>query len=215
MEKEKSFLRKKYKDMAPNEKKKMNTIIISISLILILFFTWLIIEISKDNDKSEIIYLSLNQNGELLDWNIKINNFYFTDRVEIDLHSVNYYSSNLAPSGNKWMVVHYTITNKATSPRNFSMSMSEILLFGEYKYLGKYVYSANPAFNTQIQPLATKQGFVMYEVPEAVAASNEPLVFVIEENKTNTKNKVYWKFERTEAYDIENTGHDGYRTDND
>lgn len=119
------------------------------------------------------------------DWEITLDSFEFNQKVSDD------YFSSSADEGNKFLVLHFSLTNNGKEAENFANMFGGISLKAIYK--GDYEYGATMTMingdlhGDSVKPLATKKGFIVFETPDQVADSTESLQVLIKDGKDQAK----------------------------
>jgi len=112
-------------------------------------------------------------------WEITLESFEFNQKVSSDMFS------SSADEGNKFIVLNYNVTNNGKEANDFTAMINGIrmkaIFKGEYEYDYTVTMIDGDLSQDSIKPLASKKGFVVIEVPDTVANSNESLVIKLEE----------------------------------
>lgn len=122
--------------------------------------------------------LSIGDNTILDHWEISVTDFYYTDRIETSPYTA------FAPDpGNQYAVVAARITNNGTESDTFLPAISTSFdVRATVYYANTYEYS--PSFllgvsedlhDSSLNPLTSKDGIIVFSVPDAVANSDDPL----------------------------------------
>lgn len=108
------------------------------------------------------------------DWEVTLDSFSFDQKV-----SDEYFSSS-ADEGNKFLVLNYTVTNQGTAADNFTAMFGGVnikaLFQDKYEYSYTVTMIDGDLSNESIKPLSSKTGFVVMEVPDLVASSEDSLI---------------------------------------
>lgn len=124
----------------------------------------------------------VEQSKTIDDFGVSVTNFYFTDEISSGALTA------FTPSeGNQFAVVEVTVTNNGTEANTFlpylalSNDTNAVLTFGEYKYSRTVLIGyEKDVTESLIQPLASFNGIIAFEVPQAVYESTDPLVLTIQ-----------------------------------
>lgn len=113
-------------------------------------------------------------------WEITLESFEFNQKVSSDMFS------SSADEGNKFIVLNYNVTNNGKEANDFTAMINGIrmkaIFKGEYEYDYTVTMIDGDLSQNSIKPLASKKGFVVIEVPDSVASSNESLVIKLEDD---------------------------------
>jgi len=127
-------------------------------------------EKEKEKEKAQ---LAVGETFELKDWEVTLESFEFNQKVSDKL------MSSSADEGNKFLVLNFTLKNNGTSADTlFGMIGGASLkaIFNEkYEYSKTMTMIDGDLNNEQVQPLASAKGFVVIEMPDAVAEGQEAI----------------------------------------
>ncbi|MNZ65152.1 Telomeric repeat-binding factor 2 [compost metagenome] len=115
------------------------------------------------------------------DWEVVLNSFEFNQKV-----SDEYFSSS-ADEGNKFLILNYTVTNQGTEADNFTSMIGGVemkaLFQDKYEYTYTITMIDKDLSKESIKPLSSKTGFVVMEVPDTVAKSEDGLILKLAKDK--------------------------------
>ncbi len=124
---------------------------------------------------------SVGDTAELEHWSITLDNFELTTKIDGD------YSVSYSPEdGAKYGVVSLTVVNNDTTSDTFlpSFAMNDDVK-GKI-YSGEYEFSASNLLgyssdmhDASLNPLMSSSGIIAFEIPDTIAESEEPLVFML------------------------------------
>lgn len=118
---------------------------------------------------------------KLGDWEVVLDSFEFNQKVSDD------YFSSSADEGNKFLILNYTVTNEGTEADNFTSMIGGVDMKAVFQDKYEYKYTITmidkDLSKESIKPLSSKTGFVVMEVPDTVATSEDSLILKLEENK--------------------------------
>lgn len=125
----------------------------------------------------EEVFLAVGENATLKDWGIVVSDFYFTK--QIDNGDFFYYSPE---DGCRYAVVSAQITNNGKESQTFLPSFStnsdvraDIYYAGEYEYSATVLLMDEDLHNATLNPLTSKNGIIVFELPEMIETSEESL----------------------------------------
>ena len=142
-------------------------------------------EIEESKDVIESTALSVGETTYLGDWEITLDSFEVTDKID------NTYGSFSPSEGNKYVVIYLMIKNNGTSADTFvaSYSFSNNDVRTKILYKDTYEYSSTNLLgldadlhDDSLNPLTSLSGLLAYEVVDE-AANSEELTFVITKGK--------------------------------
>lgn len=122
--------------------------------------------------------LAVNDSVDLGDWNITVTGFELTTRID---NGYTYFSPD---DGNQYAVVSVSVVNNGKQSASFlpSFSMGDDIRAKIY-YNGDYEYSSvqllaydKDLHDESMNPLTSKDGVIVFTVPDAVANGDESLV---------------------------------------
>lgn len=126
----------------------------------------------------EEILLAVGDSAALKDWGIVVSDFYFAK--QIDYGDFFYYSPE---DGCRYAVVSAQITNNGKESQTFLPSFStnsdvraDIYYAGEYEYSATVLLMDEDLHNTTLNPLTSKSGIIVFELPEMIETSEEDLI---------------------------------------
>ncbi|WP_334074083.1 MULTISPECIES: DUF4352 domain-containing protein [Paenibacillus] len=131
-------------------------------------------EPTKEPEEPKEVVYKVGDKFNLGDWEVVLDSFEFNQKVSDD------YFSSSADEGNKFLILKYTVTNNGTEADNFTSMVGgvEMKAIFQDKYEYKYTITMieQDLSNESIKPLSSKTGFVVMEVPDAVAKSKDSLI---------------------------------------
>ncbi|WP_270167644.1 DUF4352 domain-containing protein [Paenibacillus sp. SYP-B4298] len=134
----------------------------------------------KPAEPEEAVY-KVGDKFNLGDWEVVLDSFEFDQKV-----SDTYFSSS-ADEGNKFLVLNFTVTNEGTTADKFTAMAGGVGMKAIFKDKYEYKYTITmidqDLSNESIKPLSSKSGFVVMEVPDTVAESQDSLILRLEKNK--------------------------------
>lgn len=136
-------------------------------------------EAPEIDDKTEETISNIGDNVVLKDWEISV-----TDVQIIESISADYISFSPKESGNKYAQVFVTVNNKGKQSDTFlpSYAMGDDvhakILYGDgYEFTSTVLLGYNnDLHNSGINPLSSKTGEIIFEIPETVASAEDELV---------------------------------------
>lgn len=137
-------------------------------------------EASPASEPEEAEGLAVGEAGDLEDWGVTVTNFEITDRIDSD------YGIYFSPDeGNHYGVVYLSVTNNGKEAANFlpTFSLSDDvqaeICFGDgYEFSATNLLGhSEELHDSTLNPLTTKEGFIVFSLPDAVTSSEEPLSF--------------------------------------
>lgn len=137
--------------------------------------------------------LAIGQDGALGDWTITVTNMEITDSIK-----ENSYLGFSPEEGNKYLSIDITVTNNGKNAASFlpsfglSTDISAKLLYqGDYKFSSTNLLGhSKDMHNSTVNPLSSKSGIIAFEIPDSVASSEEELILVISQEKSDLQVKV-------------------------
>lgn len=129
--------------------------------------------------------LAIGDSAVLGDWDIVVSDFYFTDKVENG--EFFYYSPE---EGSLYAVVSAQVTNNGKESGTFLPSFStnsdvraDIYYAGEYEYSASLLLMDEDLHNSILNPLTSKSGIIVFELPEMIKESEETLALTFSAGK--------------------------------
>ena len=111
-------------------------------------------------------------------WEITLTDFNFADDVE-----ASWLTSYTPEDGCQFAVANLTVTNMGRTAEIFAPiiainnDITVKIIYGEYEYTATYLIGGDEnLLNKQFNPLVSVSGIIVFNVPEAVYNSEEPLV---------------------------------------
>lgn len=123
--------------------------------------------------------LAINEEGVLKDWGIVVTNSQILDKI-----SENEYYAFTPGEGNKFLFISVSISNNGKESDTFlpSFGMGDDV-YAKVYYGDGYEFSStnllgygNNLLDTHVNPLSTKTGDLAFEIPDAVADSEDELL---------------------------------------
>lgn len=149
------------------------------------------------DDSSDESYLGISDTGTLKDWSITVTDVEITDRIVNDDFGLS--GLGFSPDdGNQYVKVDCTITNNGTSADTFLPSYgfkndvsAKILYREEYEYSSSWLAGfSEDLHNATINPLSSKSGIIVFEMPDSVTSSDDELILVLSAGKDKINFKV-------------------------
>lgn len=85
------------------------------------------------------------------------------------------------------MILNYTVTNEGTEADNFTSMIGGVdmkaIFQDKYEYKYTITMIDKDLSNESIKPLSSKTGFVVMEVPDTVATSEDSLILKLADDK--------------------------------
>ncbi|SDG32914.1 protein of unknown function [Fontibacillus panacisegetis] len=140
-------------------------------------------EPTKEPEEPKEVVNKVGDKFNLGDWEVVLDSFEFNQKV-----SDEYFSSS-ADEGNKFLILNYTVTNQGTEADNFTSMIGGVemkaLFQDKYEYTYTITMIDKDLSKESIKPLSSKTGFVVMEVPDTVAKSEDSLILKLakDENK--------------------------------
>ncbi|WP_411343809.1 DUF4352 domain-containing protein [Paenibacillus sp. WLX1005] len=135
---------------------------------------------SKEAEAPKETVYKVGQTFTLGDWEVKLASFKFAQKVTDD------FMSSSAEEGNKFLILNYKITNKGTQADTFTAMIGGVQMHAMFQDKYEYPYTVTmingDLSSGNINPLSSKSGFVVMEVPDAVAKSKDSLVLNLEDD---------------------------------
>ncbi|WP_018751809.1 DUF4352 domain-containing protein [Paenibacillus sanguinis] len=135
----------------------------------------------QEPEETEEVSLKVGDKFNLSDWEIVLNSFEFNQKVSDD------YFSSSADEGNKLLILNYTVTNQGTEADSFTAMIGGVemkaLFNDKYEYNYTITMIDKDLSNETVKPLASKTGFVVMEVPDTVAQSEDGLVLKLAQDE--------------------------------
>lgn len=127
------------------------------------------------------VSLKVGDKFNLSDWEIVLNSFEFNQQVSDD------YFASSADEGNKLLILNYTVTNQGTEADSFTAMIGGVEMKAYFNDKYEYNYTITminkDLSNESVKPLASKTGFVVIEVPDIVAQSEDGLVLKLAQDE--------------------------------
>ncbi|WP_019638834.1 DUF4352 domain-containing protein [Paenibacillus fonticola] len=140
-------------------------------------------EPAEEPEESKEVVYKVGDKFNLGDWEVVLDSFEFNQKV-----SDEYFSSS-ADEGNKFLVLNYTVTNEGTEADNFTSMLGGVEMKAIFNDKYEYDYTVTmidkDLSNESIKPLSSKTGFVVMEVPDTVAESEDGLILKLAKDKDN------------------------------
>ncbi|MBA9083839.1 hypothetical protein FHR92_000282 [Fontibacillus solani] len=138
-------------------------------------------EPTKEPEEPKEVVNKVGDKFNLGDWEVVLNSFEFNQKV-----SDEYFSSS-ADEGNKFLILNYTVTNQGTEADNFTSMIGGVemkaLFQDKYEYTYTITMIDKDLSKESIKPLSSKTGFVVMEVPDTVAKSEDGLILKLAKDK--------------------------------
>lgn len=131
---------------------------------------------------------AIGETCTLDNWEITVSNFEFLPTIE---------NGGYTPDeGNQYAVVHLTVFNQGKEAESFLPSFSfwvkfsiNLIYSDGYEYSPTRLIGYDPDLHSEdINPLSSKDGEIVFEVPQQVIDSTEPLLLELD-----GRNKIYYK----------------------
>ncbi|URN94895.1 MAG: DUF4352 domain-containing protein [Candidatus Pristimantibacillus lignocellulolyticus] len=136
-------------------------------------------EPTEEPNESEASYAQ-GDKFTLGEWDITLDSFEFNKEVSDDIFT------SSAEEGNKFIVLNYTVLNNGKESSTFTGMLGSIKMKALYK--DEYEYGSTTTMidgdlsKSTVKPLSSKTGFVVIEVPDVVADTEDSLVLSIDNN---------------------------------
>lgn len=145
----------------------------------------------QENKENEL--LGLNEESTLKDWSITVTNVEFLDKIP-----QSQYTSFQAKEGNKYFKIDCTVTNNGTDSNTFLPSVTlgssvtaKVLYQNDYEYSpSNLLGNQDDLHDTTLNPLSSKEGIIVFEIPDSVVSSDEELILVLKAGRNEIKYKV-------------------------
>lgn len=145
----------------------------------------------QENKENEL--LGLNEESTLKDWSITVTNVEFLDKIP-----QSQYTSFQAKEGNKYFKINCTVTNNGTDSNTFLPSVTlgssvtaKVLYQNDYEYSpSNLLGNQDDLHDTTLNPLSSKEGIIVFEIPDSVVSSDEELILVLKAGRNEIKYKV-------------------------
>ncbi|KOR87537.1 DUF4352 domain-containing protein [Paenibacillus solani] len=138
-------------------------------------------EPAKEPEAPKEVAYKTGDKFKLGDWEVVLDSFEFNKKI-----SDEYFSSS-ADEGNKFLILNYTVTNEGTEADNFTSMIGGVDMKAVFQDKYEYKYTITmidkDLSNESIKPLSSKTGFVVMEVPDTVATSEDSLILKLEDDK--------------------------------
>lgn len=138
-------------------------------------------EPAKEQEAPKEVTYKTGDKFKLGDWEVVLDSFEFNQKVSDD------YLSSSADEGNKFLILNYTVTNEGTEVDNFTSMIGGVdmkaIFQDKYEYKYTITMIDKDLSNESIKPLSSKTGFVVMEVPDTVATSEDSLILKLEDDK--------------------------------
>lgn len=129
--------------------------------------------VKEPEETKEAVY-KVGDKFNLGNWEVVLDSFEFNQKV-----SDEYFSSS-ADEGNKFLILNYTVTNEGTEADSFTSMIGGVEMKAIFKDKYEYKYSVTmidkDLSKESVKPLSSKTGFVVMEVPDTVAESEDGLI---------------------------------------
>ncbi|MNH92922.1 Telomeric repeat-binding factor 2 [compost metagenome] len=138
-------------------------------------------EPTKEPEEPKEVAYKVGDKFNLGNWEVVLDSFEFNQKV-----SDEYFSSS-ADEGNKFLILNYTVTNEGTEADNFTSMIGGVemkaLFQDKYEYTYTITMIDKDLSKESIKPLSSKTGFVVMEVPDTVAKSEDGLILKLAKDK--------------------------------
>ncbi|MGZ7444975.1 DUF4352 domain-containing protein [Paenibacillus sp. TH7-28] len=138
-------------------------------------------EPAKEPEEPKEVVYKVGDKFNLGNWEVVLDSFEFNQKV-----SDEYFSSS-ADEGNKFLILNYTVSNEGTEADNFTSMIGGVEMKAIFKDKYEYTYTITmidkDLSNESIKPLSSKSGFVVMEVPDEVAKSEDGLILNLAKDK--------------------------------
>lgn len=138
-------------------------------------------EPTKEPEAPKDVAYKTGDKFTLGNWEVVLDSFEFNQKV-----SDEYFSSS-TDEGNKFLVLNYTVTNQGTEADNFTSLIGGVEMKALFQDKYEYTYTVTmidkDLSNENIKPLSSKTGFVVMEVPDTVATSEDALILKLAKDK--------------------------------
>lgn len=137
--------------------------------------------------------LSVNDEGILKDWSVTVTEVEIVDKIQ----QGEYFSFNPA-EGHKYLRVDCTVTNNGTDAGRFLSTITaaghataKVLYQDTYEYTSTNLLGCTEELHdTSFNPLSTKEGIIVFEIPDSVASSDEELILVFKMGRKEIRYKI-------------------------
>lgn len=140
-------------------------------------------EPAKEPEAPKEVAYKVGDKFNLGDWEVVLDSFEFNQKVSDD------YFSSSADEGNKFLVLNYTVTNQGTEADDFTSMIGGVDMKAVFQDKYEYKYTITmidkDLSKESIKPLSSKTGFVVMEVPDTVATSEDSLILKLVDDKAN------------------------------
>lgn len=136
-------------------------------------------EAPTETETPEAAAYGVGEKFTLGEWGITLDSFEFDQKVS------DKYLSSSVEEGNKYLILNYTVENTASEAKNFTAMFQGIGMKAVFQDKYEYDYGITlidgDLSKESIKPLASKTGFVVMEVPDLVATSEDSLIVNIDD----------------------------------
>ena len=147
---------------------------------------------SAEEEENETIY-NIGDSASLKDWEISV-----TDMQVVDSISAKYVSFSPDEDGNKFIQVFVTVVNNGKQADRFlpmvgfGDDVSTKIFFGDgYEFNSTNLLGYdNEMHDSTLNPLSSKSGEIVFEVPEAVSGSEDELLIQFKADSDTLKFKI-------------------------
>lgn len=131
-------------------------------------------EPAKEPEEPKEAVYKVGDKFNLGNWEVVLDSFEFNQKVSDE------YLSSSADEGNKFLILNYTVTNEGTEADSFTSMIGGVEIKAIFKDKYEYKYSVTmidkDLSKESVKPLSSKTGFVVMEVPDTVAESEDGLI---------------------------------------
>lgn len=138
-------------------------------------------EPTKEPEEPKEVVYKVGDKFNLGNWEVVLDSFEFNQKVS------DKYLSSSADEGNKFLILNYTVTNEGTEADKFTSMIGGVEMKATFKDKYEYKYSITmidkDLSKESVKPLSSKTGFVVMEVPDTVAESEDGLILKLAKDK--------------------------------
>lgn len=138
-------------------------------------------EPTKEPEEPKEVVYKVGDKFNLGNWEVVLDSFEFNQKVS------DKYLSSSADEGNKFLILNYTVTNEGTEADKFTSMIGGVEMKAIFKEKYEYKYSITmidkDLSKESVKPLSSKTGFVVMEVPDTVAESEDGLILKLAKDK--------------------------------
>lgn len=138
-------------------------------------------EPTKEPEEPKEVVYKVGDKFNLGNWEVVLDSFEFNQKVSDE------YLSSSADEGNKFLILNYTVTNEGTEADKFTSMIGGVEMKAIFKEKYEYKYSITmidkDLSKESVKPLSSKTGFVVMEVPDTVAESEDGLILKLAKDK--------------------------------